>query len=47
MRGLAEHILTVRTSVKGNKTRAVKILGIDRKTLNSKLKKSLPQSQEL
>lgn len=35
----AEHIRHVLTSVKGNKTRAAKILGIDRKTLREKLGK--------
>ncbi|MCP3942452.1 MAG: sigma-54-dependent Fis family transcriptional regulator [Desulfobacteraceae bacterium] len=35
---VAEHILSVLTTAKGNKTQAAKILGIDRKTLNSKLK---------
>jgi transcriptional regulator with PAS, ATPase and Fis domain len=34
-----QHISNVLTSVKNNKTQAAKILGIDRKTLNSKLKK--------
>ncbi len=34
-----DHITSVLTTVKGNKTQAAKILGIDRKTLNSKLKK--------
>jgi transcriptional regulator of acetoin/glycerol metabolism len=38
---VAEHILGVLTSAEGNKTQAAKILGIDRKTLNSKLKKIL------
>jgi DNA-binding protein Fis len=33
-----EHIRNVLTSVKGNKTKAAKILGIDRKTLREKLK---------
>ena len=33
----AEHIANVLTSVKGNKTRAAQILGIDRKTLRTKL----------
>ena len=33
----AEHIANVLTSVKGNKTRAAEILGIDRKTLRTKL----------
>ncbi len=35
----AEHIRNVMASVKGNKTHAAKILGIDRKTLRSKLKR--------
>lgn len=34
----AEYIINVLASVKGNKTRAAKILGIDRKTLREKLK---------
>ncbi|MCP4553678.1 MAG: sigma-54-dependent Fis family transcriptional regulator, partial [Bacteroidetes bacterium] len=34
-----QHISNVLTNVKNNKTQAAKILGIDRKTLNSKLKK--------
>lgn len=34
----AEHIRNVLASVKGNKTQAAKILGIDRKTLREKLK---------
>ena len=33
-----EYISTVLSSVGGNKTRAAKILGIDRKTLREKLK---------
>jgi len=44
MRTLAEvemdHIQTVLSSVDGNKTRAAEILGIDRKTLREKLKRS-------
>uniref|UniRef100_A0A7C4CB23 Sigma-54-dependent Fis family transcriptional regulator n=1 Tax=candidate division WOR-3 bacterium TaxID=2052148 RepID=A0A7C4CB23_UNCW3 len=36
----AEHIRLVLASVNGNKTRAAKILGIDRKTLREKLKAS-------
>jgi len=35
----AEHIRNVLTSVNGNKTKAAKILGIDRKTLREKLKR--------
>jgi DNA-binding NtrC family response regulator len=35
----AEHIRNVLASVKGNKTRAAKILGIDRKTLREKLER--------
>ena len=34
-----EHIINVVSSVKGNKTKAAEILGIDRKTLREKLKK--------
>jgi len=34
----AEHVRAVLTSVNDNKTRAAKILGIDRKTLREKLK---------
>ena len=36
---ISGHILQVLTKVKGNKTQAAKLLGIDRKTLNSRLKK--------
>ncbi|MCP3874502.1 MAG: sigma-54-dependent Fis family transcriptional regulator [Desulfobacteraceae bacterium] len=43
---VAEHISTVLTRAKGNKTKAAKILGIDRKTLNSKLKRSALPNQE-
>ena len=35
----AEHIRNVLAEVDGNKTRAAKILGIDRKTLREKLKR--------
>jgi len=34
----AEHILNVLNSVKGNKTQAAQILGIDRKTLLAKMR---------
>jgi two-component system response regulator HydG len=40
----AEHIRNVLNSVKGNKTRGAEILGIDRKTLREKLKKTMPES---
>jgi two-component system response regulator HydG len=40
----AEHILRVVNSLRGNKTRAAEILGIDRKTLREKLKKLGPSS---
>ncbi len=40
----AEYILNVLTSVDGNKTRAAKILGIDRKTLREKLGKKQSSS---
>jgi two-component system response regulator HydG len=40
----AEHIRNVLDSVKGNKTRAAEILGIDRKTLREKLSKVIPDS---
>ncbi|MBU3917983.1 sigma-54-dependent Fis family transcriptional regulator, partial [bacterium] len=43
---VSEHILTVLTSAGGNKTQAAKILGIDRKTLNSKLKKTEDTSHD-
>jgi DNA-binding NtrC family response regulator len=36
----AEYILNVLSSVKGNKTKAAEILGIDRKTLREKLRKA-------
>jgi len=36
----AEHILNVLNSVKGNKTRAAQILGIDRKTLREKIRRA-------
>ena len=38
----AEYIANVLTSVKGNKTRAAEILGIDRKTLREKIRKAGP-----
>jgi DNA-binding protein Fis len=34
-----EHIINVISLVKGNKTKAAEILGVDRKTLREKLKK--------
>jgi len=40
----AEHIRRVLISVNGNKTRASKILDIDRKTLRDKLKRDSPQT---
>jgi two-component system response regulator HydG len=36
----AEYILNVLNSVKGNKTKAAEILGIDRKTLREKIRKA-------
>jgi two-component system, NtrC family, response regulator HydG len=42
----AEHIKNVLTSVKGNKSHAAKILGIDRKTLREKLKSYCIPSDE-
>ncbi|MCG8619902.1 MAG: sigma-54-dependent Fis family transcriptional regulator, partial [Desulfobacterales bacterium] len=36
---VADHIIKILTQARGNKTRAAKILGIDRKTLNARLKK--------
>jgi len=36
----AEHILNVLNSVKGNKTQAAQILGIDRKTLLAKMRRA-------
>jgi len=36
----AEHIANVLNSVKGNKTRAAQILGIDRKTLQKKIRRA-------
>ncbi|UCG27684.1 MAG: sigma-54-dependent Fis family transcriptional regulator [Bacteroidales bacterium] len=41
-----EYIRNVLDSVNGNKSRAAEILGIDRKTLREKLKKSLPPEQK-
>lgn len=40
----SEYIRTVLASVNGNKTKAAKILAIDRKTLREKLKKQEPES---
>jgi transcriptional regulator with PAS, ATPase and Fis domain len=40
----AEYIRTVLATVRGNKSRAAKILGIDRKTLREKLKQERPDS---
>ena len=40
----AEYIRTVLATVRGNKTRAAEILGIDRKTLREKLKQKKPDS---
>ena len=40
----AEHITAVLNSVKGNKTRAARILGIDRKTLRDKLRRATPST---
>jgi DNA-binding NtrC family response regulator len=36
----AQHIRNVLASVRGNKTKAAEILGIDRKTLREKMKKA-------
>jgi len=41
----AEHIKNVLDNMDGNKTKAAKILGIDRKTLREKLKKIQPPSE--
>ena len=43
---VADHVVDILTTTKGNKTKAAKILGIDRKTLNSKLKKIEARHQE-
>ena len=43
---ISSHILQVLTKVKGNKTQAAKLLGIDRKTLNSRLKKMRGESHD-
>ncbi|WP_300458286.1 sigma-54 dependent transcriptional regulator [Desulfobacula sp.] len=43
---VADHVLNILTITKGNKTQAAKIMGIDRKTLNSKLKKIENKSQD-
>jgi two-component system response regulator HydG len=40
----AEHIRNVMASVNDNKTRAARILGVDRKTLREKLRKILPDT---
>jgi len=42
----AEYIHNVLSSVNGNKTKAAEILGIDRKTLREKLKKSWPPEKQ-
>ena len=36
---IADHVIKILTQARGNKTRAAKILGIDRKTLNARLKR--------
>ena len=41
----AEHIANVLRSVKGNKTRAARILGIDRKTLREKMQRAEPGTE--
>jgi DNA-binding NtrC family response regulator len=43
---ISGHILQVLSKAKGNKTKAAKLLGIDRKTLNSKLKKMRSASHD-
>lgn len=43
---IAVHIQKILTQAKGNKTKAAKILGIDRKTLNSRLKKIERKTRE-